>query len=102
VNSLFVGCNGKVAAIDLTTGAELWRTKLKSGVLSATSLEDVAVLDQGDKVYAGCNGHLFCLNATTGEILWHNQLEGMGYNDVTLSIDGRSVQATRKVVRQSN
>jgi hypothetical protein len=26
----------------------------------------------------------------------------MGYNDVTLSIDGRSVQATRKVVRQSN
>jgi outer membrane protein assembly factor BamB len=94
---LFIGCNGNVAAIDASSGAELWRTKLKPGVLSATNYEDVAVLDHEGKVYAGCNGHLFCLDAESGAILWHNELNGFGHNDVTLSIGGRSIQIMHKV-----
>jgi outer membrane protein assembly factor BamB len=94
---LYLGCNGNVAAIDVSTGTELWRTKLKPGVLSATSHEDVAVLDHDGKVYAGCNGHLFCLDADSGEIVWHNPLSGIGHNDVTLSIGGRSIQIMNKV-----
>jgi outer membrane protein assembly factor BamB len=57
----------------------------------------VAVLDHDGKVYAGCNGHLFCLDAESGEIVWHNPLSGIGHNDVTLSIGGRSIQIMNKV-----
>jgi hypothetical protein len=98
---LFIGSNGFVAAIELSSGVELWRTKLKPGVLSATNYADVAVLDHEEKVFAGCNGHLFCLDARSGEILWHNELDGMGHNDVTLSIGGRSVQILNKVQRHN-
>lgn len=99
---LYIGSNGNVAAVEIGTGTEIWRTKLKPGFLSATSYADVTVLDHGEKVFAGSNGHLFCLDANSGEILWHNELEGLGHNDVTLSIGGRSVQIITKVQRQSN
>jgi len=84
------------------SGTELWRTKLVTGMLSATAYQDVSVLDHDGKVFAGCHGHLFCLDARSGEVLWHNKLDGLGHNDVTLSIAGRSVQAVRKVHNQSN
>lgn len=83
-------------------GVELWRTKLTTGSISATTRQDVSVLDHDGKVFAGCHGHLFCLDARSGEVLWHNKLEGLGYNDVTLTIAGRSVQAVRKVHQQNN
>jgi outer membrane protein assembly factor BamB len=94
---LFLGCNGNVSAVDVSSGVEVWRTKLKPGVMSATNYQDVAVLDHEGKVYAGCNGHLFCLDAATGSVLWHNELKGIGHNDVTLSIGGRSIQVMQKV-----
>ena len=99
---LYIGSNGNVAAIEIGTGTEIWRTKLKPGLLSATSYADVTVLDHDGKVFAGSNGHLFCLDANSGEILWHNELEGLGHNDVTLSIGGRSIQVVTKVQRQNN
>jgi outer membrane protein assembly factor BamB len=43
-------------------------------------------------VFAGSQGHLFCLDAATGAMLWQNGLKGMGYNDVTLAIAGKSIQ----------
>jgi outer membrane protein assembly factor BamB len=93
---LFIGCNGHVAAIDIATGSEIWRTKLKTGVVSATSYEDVCTLEHEGRVYAGCNGHLFCLDGATGTILWHNGLEGMGHNDVTLAMAGKLIQFVAK------
>lgn len=39
----------------------------------------------------GANGHLFCLDASTGKIRWHNPLKGMDWNDVSLSIEGKSI-----------
>ena len=94
---LFLGCNGYVSAVDVSSGGEVWRTQLKGGIFSATAHGDVAVLDHDGKVYAGCNGHLFCLDADTGGISWHNELKGIGHNDVTLSIGGRSIQVMQKV-----
>lgn len=91
--NLYIGINGRVAAIDPQTGREVWRTELPSdGFFSSTSRSDVCVLEHEGRVFAGCNGYVFALDGTTGEILWQNGLEGMGHNDVTLSIAGKSIQ----------
>ena len=90
---LYIGCNGVVAAIDPETGEERWRTELKTGsLLSGNSKSDVCVLEHEGRVYAGSKGHLFCLDAKSGRIRWKNELKGMGYNDVTLAMAGKSVQ----------
>jgi len=91
--NLYIGCNGHVAAVDPATGREKWRTELRTGtVLSGNSRQDVCILEHERRVYAGTHGHLFCLDAETGRIRWTNELKGMGYNDVTLAMAGKSVQ----------
>lgn len=99
---LLIGSNGFVAAIDVTAGSELWRTKLQTGVFTATAHSDVSVLVQGGFVFAGSRGHLFCLDLENGSILWHNELKGMGYNDVALAMQNVSVQFLQKEVRSSS
>lgn len=88
---LYIGCNSQVAAIDPNSGQEVWRTPLETGFFGATT-QDVCLLEHEGKVFAGCYGHLFALDGRTGEVLWHNELEGMGYNDVTLAMVGKSIQ----------
>jgi outer membrane protein assembly factor BamB len=97
--NLYIGCNGNVAKIDPQSGAELWRVKLKPGVLSATTYEDVSVIVRDGVIYAGCNGHIFALSPD-GQILWHNPLKGVGYNDISLAFEGQSVQYIQKTVHQ--
>ena len=99
---LFIGSNGFVAAINTSTGQELWRTQLQRGVFKSTGNADVSVLVRGELLFAGAAGHLFCLAADTGQIIWHNELGGMGYNDISLAIDNVSIQYVQKVVRHSN
>lgn len=89
-DTLYIGCNGSVAAIRTSDGSELWRTALPSGL--ATGGEDVCVLHHQGNLYAGCHGHLFCLDAASGLVVWENELSGLGYNDVTLAIGDKSVQ----------
>jgi outer membrane protein assembly factor BamB len=90
---LYIGTNGCVAAIDPQTGQEVWRTELPSEGFSFTaSSSDVCVLEHEGHVFAGCNGYVFALDGATGTVLWENGLEGMGHNDVTLSIAGKSIQ----------
>ncbi len=95
-NYLFIGCNGYVAAINPNDGSEMWRTKLKSGILSSTSSEDVCVLEHENRLYAGCGGYLFCIDGSSGQILWRNDLKGMGHNDVTLAMAGKLIQFVAK------
>ncbi|HKO58559.1 MAG TPA: PQQ-binding-like beta-propeller repeat protein [Thermoanaerobaculia bacterium] len=90
-DTLYIGCNGNVAAIRPEDGQRLWLTEL-GGVFSRTAAEDVCVLEHEGRVFAGCNGHLFCLDGATGEIVWHNELPGLGHNDVTLTIAGKAIQ----------
>ena len=89
---LYIGSNGHVVALDPTNGDEIWRTRLGAGLFSATGHQDVCVLEHEGRLFAGSFGHLFCLDAASGEVLWHNELKGLGHNDVTLAIAGKSVQ----------
>ena len=95
-DNLYIGSNGIVAAIDPKNGSELWRTKLSGGVFGSTRYSDVNVLEDGGVVFAGCNGHLFGLDAASGKQLWSNGLSGLGHNDITLSIAGKSMQTVGK------
>ncbi|MBI4657818.1 MAG: PQQ-binding-like beta-propeller repeat protein [Verrucomicrobia bacterium] len=94
--NLYIACNGHVAAFDPKAGRELWRTQLSTGFFCATSREDVCILCDDGQVFAGCNGHLFALDAQTGRVLWHNELKGLGYNDVTLAMENKSIQVLAK------
>ncbi|MCU0781364.1 MAG: PQQ-like beta-propeller repeat protein [Akkermansiaceae bacterium] len=103
MNPLIIGSHGAVAAIDPETGSVLWKTLLETGsFMSSTKAQDVSVLVQGGMVFAGGFGHLFCLEANSGRILWHNPLKGFGHNDISLAMDGVSVQFLAKVERSSN
>lgn len=100
-DTLYIGSNGHVVAVEPSSGAELWRTRLGGGLFSATVQEDVCVLEHDRRVFAGCHGHLFCLDAETGAILWQNDLRGLGHNDVTLAIAGKSIQYVAKHTESS-
>jgi outer membrane protein assembly factor BamB len=97
---LYIGSNGYVAAIRVGDGQELWRTKLGQGFLPATGYQDVCVIEHNGTVLAGCQGHVFGLDASTGDLKWHNDLKGMGHNDVTLAIAGKSIQYVATQGRQ--
>ena len=99
---LIIGTNGYVAALDPDTGAELWRTKLQGGVFNATTQEDVSVIICDGKVFAGSRGHLVCLELATGQVLWRNELKWLGYNDVSLALEGVSIQYLKRVVHHSS
>ncbi len=88
---LYVGCNGTVAALDPKAGTEVWRTTVVRGLVGAAQA-DICILEDGGRVFAGCYGEIVALDAQTGEELWRNTLSGMGYNDVTLAMAGKSVQ----------
>jgi len=74
---LFAGIRGHVVALDQTTGAELWRQKLKG-------VGFVNVIGDGDRVYAATAGEVFCLEGHTGTVLWNNPLKGLGLGLVSL------------------
>jgi outer membrane protein assembly factor BamB len=71
-NTIHIGVGGHVVALDTNTGAERWRTKLKS------TAPTITLWDTGEQVFAGVNGELYCLSTATGEVLWHNKLKGLG------------------------
>lgn len=99
MNYLYLGCNGTVSALDPRSGQEVWRTRLNTsdlGILNGARNEDVNVIEDGGMVIAGVNGYVFGLNAQTGEVLWKNGLQGMGYNDVTMCIGGKTIQTVGK------
>jgi len=69
-NQLFIGVGGHAVALDVATGEELWRTKLKGGATT------IAIVD--GKLYGGSGGELFRIDPATGQILWRNKLPGLG------------------------
>ena len=97
MEKLIIGSNGKVAAINSQSGKIIWETNLAKGFFSSTHQQDVSVIEHEGNVFAGCQGHVFCIDSSSGKIKWHNELKGFGYNDVTLSIGGKSVQYVTKV-----
>ena len=86
---LYLGTNGRVAAIDPKNGRIAWETKLPE---IPTGYRVVTVMEHDGRVFAGCRGYLFALDAATGKILWTNRLKGFGYHPFSLAVAGRSVQ----------
>jgi outer membrane protein assembly factor BamB len=68
---LYIGIGGHVVCLHPATGAEVWRTKLKSAAY-------VTLYQVDGRILAGAGGELFCLEPRTGEILWRNKLKGLG------------------------
>lgn len=99
---LIIGCNGYVSAILANNGEELWRTKLRDGILSGSRGSDVSVLIDGNQIFAGCSGRIYALNASNGEILWSNDLKGIGFNEVALARQGTSTQFITRVETTTN
>lgn len=73
---MVIGIGGHAVALDVATGEEIWRTKLKGR-------DSVTVSCSGADVHAGTGGELFCLDATTGTIRWRAKLKGLGLGLVT-------------------
>jgi outer membrane protein assembly factor BamB len=91
-NILVIGSNGYVSAIAGDTGNELWRTKLRKGLLGGSYGAEVSVILDDNKIFAGCAGRLYCLEASTGVILWENEMPGLGHNVISLARPGISTQ----------
>lgn len=100
-NILIIGCNGYVSAINAGNGQELWRTKLRDGLLGGSRGSDVSVLIDQGQIFAGCYGRIYALDAASGNILWDNDLKGMGYNEVALAKQGTSTQYITRVEQTS-
>ena len=78
-NILLLGVKGTVIAFRRDTGAELWRTHLKSS-------DFVTIASDAFRVYAHTGGELFCLDLQTGGRAWHNDLPGLGYGVASLAL----------------
>ena len=74
VNDLvYVGLNGRVAALHRDTGDLIWKW-----APTTTAAGFVAFVVDGDRLIVSDNGYIYCLDALTGEELWHNPLTGYG------------------------
>ncbi|HXG44261.1 MAG TPA: PQQ-binding-like beta-propeller repeat protein [Gemmatimonadales bacterium] len=73
---IYVGAGGHVVALDRTTGAEMWRTRLKAGLVNLACDEH--------RLYAAAQGQLFCLDPATGAVLWRNPLRRLGLGLVSI------------------
>lgn len=83
---LHIGVGAHVVAIQMSSGEELWRTKLKGASF-------VTVHREGDMLFAGAGGELFCLDPSSGEIRWHNKLKGLGLGLVAFTSSDLSASA---------
>lgn len=77
---IFLGIGGKVLALRVIDGQEIWRQKLAT---MAGGVTGVALI--GDRLYGTCQGKLTCLDPTTGRIHWQNNLTGMGTGFIALA-----------------
>ena len=75
---IYVGIKSWVVALDLRTGEEVWRTKLKGS-------DFVTVLWDGEALVAANAGEVFALDPRSGTVLWNNKLKGMGMGLVSLA-----------------
>lgn len=82
-DTLYVGTNRHVAAIEARTGEEIWRTKL--GAMGGSI---VSIVIKGNFLYVGAGGYVYCLARRDGTIVWENGLPRMGYHPVNLVMEG--------------
>jgi outer membrane protein assembly factor BamB len=81
---VFVGLNGRVAALESSTGEMVWEWHSPKG------LGYVNLLVERNVVVAGTNGYVYGLDPKTGDQLWFNDLKGWGLGVTTLAALGGS------------
>jgi len=84
---VFVGLNGRVAALESSTGELVWEWRSpKSGYVN--------LLVERNIVIAGVNGYIYGLDPRNGEQLWFNELKGYGLGVTSLAtLSGSTSQA---------
>ena len=95
LNYVFLGVHGSVVALDETTGAQVWATKLKSW-------DFVNLIWTENELYATTKGEIFCLDSGTGQVLWHNPLKGMGLGLVCIAAPGSQPNLTAAIKQKKN
>jgi len=73
-NTVFVGFNSRVLALDRDSGDMVWSwqaPKPKNGGF-------VTMLLDGDRLIVSVNGYMYCLEPETGDLLWNNDTKGCG------------------------
>ena len=73
-NVVFVGLNGRVAALDRASGRILWKwraPKPRRGYVSLLLLDEYQLI-------ASVNGYTYSLDPRTGRQHWFNELSGFG------------------------
>jgi hypothetical protein len=82
---IFVGLNGRVAALDRSTGQTVWdwrSPKPRSGYVN--------LLVDRNLLIAAVNGYVYDLDPRTGEQLWFNELKGYGLGVTSIATLGGS------------
>ncbi len=100
-DTLYILCDGRVAAIDKKTGEIKWEVKIKEYVKGAMSFSIGQLMVDGDKLFIGSSGILLCLQAKDGSFLWKNELKGWGYGFISMGdIHNESLQAAQAASAQ--
>ena len=76
---VFVGFNGKAAALDRGSGEILWEWKATKGT------GYVSLLLDGDSLFAAVSGYTYCLDPRTGQQLWFNPMKGFGFGVTSIA-----------------
>ncbi|HVU63341.1 MAG TPA: PQQ-binding-like beta-propeller repeat protein [Phycisphaerales bacterium] len=68
---LFVAFNGRVIAVDRTTGEPVWRWQSRRGSY-------ITLLPDGDALFVCANGYTWALDPRDGREIWYQPFKGEG------------------------
>lgn len=81
---IYIGCSGRLCAIDKTSGKLIWRSadEESGSVFAAPAVHD-------GRVYLGVGSKLKAYDAATGALLWSNQTVNAAYQSSPVAAAGR-------------
>lgn len=83
---LYLGGRGWVIALDKRTGAEIWRTSIKTGWFRLGG-SFVNLVEGAEFLFAIYSGHVNCLSKTDGSILWQQKVRDLGLSLISMAVD---------------
>lgn len=83
---VYLGIKSYVVCIEMATGKEVWRTKVKRGQI-------ISVVVEEDLIVAHAGGELFGLDRSSGKLLWNNTLSGLGYGYCFMATENSNTSA---------
>jgi outer membrane protein assembly factor BamB len=99
---LFLGLNGRVAAIDRESGEIVWEWTAKDpDKKRAVGGFMTLLVDQG-QLFASANGYTYRLDPVTGDELWANPLRGWGVGPTALATSTAASQQVLTAAAAAN